>query len=75
MPNNQVEDRYNPPSATAIDFDELRFMDVPVHDLFWMNKSRGDNPAHRKVDETSGMNTKTREVETYNNDTVVYLKI
>ena len=75
MSNDPAQDRYDPPSSMVTDFDELRFMDVPVYDLFWMNKSRGDNPAHRKVDETSGMNTKTREVETYNNDTVVYQKI
>ena len=49
MPNNQAEDRYNPPSATSIDFDEIRFRDVPLEELFWLSNSSDwrQNTAHR----------------------------
>ena len=76
MPNNQAEDRYNPPSATMIDFDELRFRDVTVQELYWpTNQNSQNNVCHRKVDEYSGMNTKTRQVVKVSLDTKVYQKI
>ena len=76
MSNNQAEDRYNPPSATSIDFDEMRFRDVPVEELYWpTNRNSRDNICHRKIDENSGMNTKTRQVVEVPLNTFVYQKI
>ena len=77
MPNNQAEDRYNPPSSTSIDFDELKFRDVPVDELFWFNNSNDwtKNTAHRKEDEYNGLNTKTRQVLSVPLDQKVYQKI
>ena len=77
MPNNQAEDRYDPPSATVFDFDELKFRDVPVEEIFWLNNSMNwrQNTAHRKVDENNGMNTKTRQVSNVPLDVTVYQKI
>tara|TARA_Y100000593_G_scaffold9906_1_gene17946 strand:+ start:2821 stop:3054 length:234 start_codon:yes stop_codon:yes gene_type:complete len=77
MPNNQAEDRYNPPSSTDIDFDQLKFRDVPEEELYWPNNTLNwkSNTAHRKIDENTGMNTKTREVVSVPLDTIVYQKI
>ena len=76
MSNNQAEDRYNPPSATSIDFDEMRFRDVPVEELFWpTNQNSKANTCHQKIDENSGMNTKTREIVKISLDVKVYQKI
>ena len=77
MPNNQAEDRYNPPSATSIDFDEIRFRDVPLEELFWLSNSSDwrQNTAHRKEDEYNGLNTKTRQVLSVPLDQKVYQKI
>ena len=65
MSNNQVDDRYNPPGIGQNDFDEMRFDEIEVDDLFWMNTSAGqDNPPYRRLDE-QGMvaNTRTGIVE------------
>ena len=43
MANNPVDDRYNPPGIGQNDFDEMRFDEIEVDDLFWLNQSTGDN--------------------------------
>ena len=65
MSNNQADDRYNPPGIGQNDFDEMRFDEIEVDDLFWMNTSAGqDNAPYRRLDE-KGMvaNTRTGIVE------------
>ena len=63
MSNDTVNDSYNPPSALTTDFDEMRFSDVPLDELFWPNTSKNPNmnACHRKVSDNSAMNTKTRQ--------------
>ena len=77
MSNNPAGDLYNPPSSLTTDFDELRFGDVPLDELFWPNASSNpdENVAHRKTDEKSAMNTKTRQVISMSHGTTVYIKI
>ena len=70
--NNQADDRYNPPKISNDDFEEIRFSEVELEDLFWLtNVSGKDNPPYRKIDEGSGGNTRTRVDENFElNDTV-----
>ena len=65
MPNNPADDRYNPPGIGLNDFDEVRFDEIEVEDLFWLSQGAGqDNPPYRRLDE-KGMvaNTRTGIVE------------
>jgi hypothetical protein len=77
MSNNLPQDTYNPPSSTAIDFEEFRFSEVPMEELFWLNKSANpsENTAHRKISEVEGLNTKTRIISNFPKEAVVYQKI
>ena len=71
--NNQAEDRYNPPEISNDDFEEIRFSEVEVEDLFWLTGVGGsDNPPYRKIDEDSGGNTKTRLDENFQLSDIVY---
>ena len=77
MSNNLPQDMYDPPSSTAIDFEEYRFSDIPLEELFWlnMNSHPDKNNAHRKIGDTEGMNTKTRLVSQFERSLKVYQKI
>ena len=77
MSNNLPQDMYNPPSSTAVDFEEFRFSEVPMDELFWLNTSANynENTAHRKINDTEGLNTKTRIVSNFLKESVVYQKI
>ena len=71
--NNQAEDRYNPPEISIDDFEEIRFSEVEVEDLFWLTSVSGNgNPPYRKIDESSGGNTKTRLDEDFQSNDIVY---
>ena len=77
MSNNPAGDLYDPPSSLATDFDDIRFSEVQLDELFWPNTSPNPNKnvAHRKTDESSAMNTKTRQVISMDHRTMVYQKI
>ena len=77
MSNNVPGDSYNPPSAYAVDFEKFRFSDIPTDELFWLSDSPNSNTntAHRKISETEGMNTKTRQISTFSISTITYQKI
>ena len=77
MSNNLPQDMYNPPSSSAIDFEEFRFSEVPMDELFWLNTNdnSNENNAHRKISEVEGLNTKTRLVSNFAKESVVYQKI
>ena len=77
MSNNTAGDFYNPPSALTTDFDEMRFSDVPMDEIFWPNNSANpdQNVAHRKLSEDSAMNTKTRQMVMMEGRALVYQKI
>ena len=64
--------------VTSVDFESMLFEDVEVSDLFWFrNDSSGDeNPAFRKRDESSALNTRSRTIsENINFRQQVYQKI
>ena len=75
--NNHTQDLYNPPGTNTNDWDTIRFSEIDVSDLFWFSQSpNGEvNNCHRKLDESSAQNTKSREIITVSNTTTVYQKI
>ena len=63
--NDPVTDSLNyagAPGILSIDFEEMLFEEIEESDLFWFsNKSVGEsNPAFRKIDDTSALNTRSR---------------
>ena len=74
--NNQAQDRYNPPKTTESDFQTFNFSDLPVGELFWLdtNPNGEINIVHRKVDENSGMQLKTRNVTNFDSKLKIYQK-
>ena len=48
MSNNLPQDMYDPPSSSALDFEEYRFSDIPTEELFWLNKNSNSNQNHAK---------------------------
>ena len=62
----------------SVDFEELLFEEVEVSDLFWLrNDASGDsNPAFRKRNDSSALNTRSRTIfEKIDNRRQVYQKI
>ena len=58
----------------SADFDSMKYEDIEDDDLFWFSDSPNsdENVAFRKIDETSSMNTRTRQVA---NDIDKYLRV
>jgi hypothetical protein len=77
MPNDPANDRYNPQGIGSTDFDYFRFSDLPMEELFWLSDdtSSPKNTAYRKISETQGQNTKTREIFTMDGKAHTYQKI
>ena len=72
--NDIAQDNVNPPSV-GNEFDETKFSEIEVDDLFWPHAvNADDNPAYRKISETEGGNTKTRISYTFNQNQVVYVR-
>ena len=60
-----------------VEFDEMRFEDIDEDDLFWFsnNPNSNLNNAFRKINETSGMNTRSGIItEDINIKTIIYQK-
>jgi len=70
--NNHAEDAYNPPGMSNDDFDQTRFSDIEIDDLFWLKDGGNDNPPFRKIDEKEAGNTWTRLSFEFNSNDVVY---
>lgn len=70
--NNHAQDAYNPPAITNEDFDQTRFSEIDIDDLFWLKNVNGDNPPYRKMSETDAGNTQTRLLESFNSNDIVY---
>ena len=62
----------NPPGIVSDDFDETRFSDIELDDLFWLKNGGDDNPPFRKLNETEAANTWTRLYFQFNSNDVVY---
>ena len=76
MPNNnQVNDRYNPAGVNSVDFEEYKFGDLEMDELFWQtNRPQESNP-WRKSSQTQGLNLKTQTTHSFQAKTKVYQKI
>ena len=74
--NNSVGDRYNPPSNLSQDFEEFRFEDLEVDELFWQtNKPKEEQVPWRKSSLTEGRNLKTQKIYSFDRKTKVFQKI
>ena len=76
MPNNnQVNDRYNPAGVNSVDFEEYKFGDLEMDELFWQtNRPQESNP-WRKSSQTQGLNLKSQTTHNFDSKTKVYQKI
>ena len=73
--NNSVGDRYNPPSNLSQDFEEYRFEDLEVDELFWQtNKPKEEQIPWRKTSLTEGKNLKTQTIHSFQPKTKVFQK-
>ena len=74
--NNPTGDFYNPPSNLSQDFEEYRFEDLEVDELFWQtNKPKEEQIPWRKTSLTEGRNLKTQTIHSFQRRTKVYQKI
>ena len=73
--NNPAQDRYDPPPITHTDFDTSKFSEIENDELFWLNnQGTNNNHAFRKINEAQAMNTKTRQINNFQRNTVIYQK-
>ena len=76
--NNTAGDFYNPPSNLSQDFEEYRFEDLEVDELFWQTNKPKEGEASipwRKTSLTEGQNLKTRTTHNFQGKTKVFQKI
>ena len=75
MPNNPVEDRYNP-QGIGSEFENHLFDDINIGEIFRLyDNNNEETQLYRKETETEAMNVKTREVFVPDKRTTVYIKI
>tara|TARA_R100001594_G_scaffold137558_2_gene180705 strand:- start:467 stop:697 length:231 start_codon:yes stop_codon:yes gene_type:complete len=76
MPNNNpTRDRYEPPSNMSTDYEEYKFEDLEVDELFWQTNRPEESNPWRKVSQTSGINLKSQTTHNFQGKTKVYQKI
>ena len=74
--NNPSGDFFNPPSNMSQDFEEHRFEDLEVDELFWQtNKPKEEQIPWRKTSLTEGRNLKTQKIYSFQRKTKVFQKI
>ena len=74
--NNPAGDHFNPPSNMSQDFEEFRFEDLEVDELFWQtNKPKEEQIPWRKSSLTEARNLKTQKIYNFNRKTKVCQKI
>ena len=74
--NNTAGDFYNPPSNMSQDFEEYRFEDLEVDELFWQtNKPKEEQIPWRKTSLTEATNLKTQKTYNFQGKTKVFQKI
>ena len=74
--NNTAGDFYNPPSNLSQDFEEYRFEDLEVDELFWQtNKPKEEQIPWRKTSLTEARNLKTQKIYSFQRRTKVFQKI
>jgi translation elongation factor EF-Tu-like GTPase len=72
--NDQANDRYNPPGNLSDDFEEFKFSELEVDELFWQTNQPGDNIPWRKVNQTQALNIKAQTTHNFNTSTIVWQK-
>ncbi len=67
---------YDPSSPTAkmTDYEDRKFEDVNIDELFYLSDNLNDVNSFRKISEEEAMNIRTREVEMVQPKTKVYVK-
>ena len=75
MPNNQAQDRYNPPSV-GNDFEEATFDSLNVGELFWLKPIIADEyHCYRKLSDLQAYDTKNgRTLDVEKRNATVYYK-
>ena len=73
--NNPTGDFFNPPSNMSQDFEEYRFEDLEVDELFWQTDRPEESNPWRKSSQTEGFNLKNKTTHTFNPKTKVFQKI
>jgi hypothetical protein len=74
--NNPSGDYFNPPSNMSQDFEEYRFEDLEVDELFWQtNKPKEESIPWRKISQTERRNLKTQKIYSFQGRTKVFQKI
>ena len=73
--NNQVNDRYNPAGVNSVDFEEFKFGELEVDELFWQTNRPTESNPWRKVSQTQGINLKAQTTHNFDLRTIVYQKI
>jgi len=74
--NNTAGDFYNPPSNLSQDFEEYKFEDLEVDELFWQtNKPKEEQIPWRKTSLTEAKNLKTQKTYSFERKTKVFQKI
>ena len=73
--NNQANDRYNPAGVNSVDFEEYRFEDLEVNELFWQTDRPEEANPWRKENQNQGRNLKTQTLHRFDLKTKVYQKI
>ena len=73
--NDQVNDRYNPSGINSPDFEEYRFGELEVGELFWQTDRPEEANPWRKENQTQGKNLKTQTLHSFDLKTKVFQKI
>ena len=76
MPTNDpARDSLQPPSNRVSDFEEYRFSELEVDELFWETNSKNESTPWRKISNTQGYNIKAGTTSNIKPGTVVYQRI
>ena len=76
--NNPTGDFFNPPSNMSQDFEEYRFEDLEVDELFWQTNKPKEGESSipwRKTSLTEARNIKTQKIYSFDLKTKVFQKI
>ena len=73
--NNPTRDRFDPPSNMSLDFEEFKFGDLEIDELFWQTNRPTESNPWRKSSQTQGLNLKSQKTYNFDLKTKVYQRI
>ena len=73
--NNQVNDRYNPPGNLSRDFEEFKFDELEVDELFWQTSLKTESTPWRKETIGTAKNLKSGKIHNFKAKTKVFQRI